>query len=611
MKKFNWNSIFFSCLLVLFMPMVSSLCSAQEAEWTVMVYMAGENNLSESLFSDLQEMKSVGSSDALNIIVQADTGSAGSFSSGDGYTHRFKVNKGSLQDFPMGYNADMASPDELSSFISWTVSNFPAKRYCLILWDHGLGWIGGEENSALGGSEAASVRGILEDAGSNSFMSLSELNQALSSAGTRFDLIEFDACLMGMWEVAAAVRDWASYLSFSQATEPATGNPYDDIFSDLSANPQMDGRQLSEVIVDDYLAYYQKGFIMDVSVTKSAVDASRVPELSAGIDHLAALLDSSFTQTKDFLVAARQGSQAYMELPGSIDLVDFLEKLQGSPDEDIASEADYLKNLILEGVVVKSGFHNARFTSVLAGSADLSGSKGISIFLPTGEELLPGELEQYGNTLAATEAPEWYGFMKKFAEATGLIPDAQAAEGGFVFGVFWNGLTLGPSGADLDLYVIEPDGVYAPWTGHISPNGYFSLDSYVSHLDLEFYRAKPVVRKGTYVPVINYQSGSFDSWGKGLVMAYFYYIPAPGSDEVFQWGPRYMSFLNPAPDHWDDGVIELLSKNYYSDWWIPTDVERFLSRAPADVKRSFWEQVRQMKRKNMAERAYKGFHPLH
>ena len=584
---------------------------AGQAGWTVMVYMAGENNLAQSLEADLEEMKAVGSSQEVNIIVQADTGLSPLFSFGDGHTHRFKVNRGGLKDYPMGYNADMASPQELSSFISWAVSHFPADRYCLILWDHGLGWAGGEENGEPDSDQAASVRGILEDSGSNSFMSLSELALALSDAGVRFDLIEFDACLMGMWEVAVSVRDWASYITFSQATEPATGNPYDRILSDLTASPWIDGREFSERMVDDFLAYYHDSFTMDVSVTKSAIDTSRVQELSSEINHLAALLNASFSELRDSLVNIRQDTQAYPELPGSIDLVDFVAGLEDSADGDIQSAAGYMKTLLLEHVVIRHGFLNAKHASVLAGSSDLSGSSGISIFLPLGTELLPGELEEYGKIQAVSEAPEWYSFMKRFSEDTGPGQEAEAAEGGFLFGIFWNGFPGGYSGADLDLYVIEPDGVYAPWTGHVSPNGYFSLDSYVSNLDLEFYKAKPVVRKGYYIPVINYQAGLFESWPRGQVAAYFYYIPEPGAGELYQWGPRYMSLLNPAPASWDDDVIELLSQNYYSDWWIPTGIERFLSRASAEAKRSFWGKVIKAKKRNMTAGGYKLFRPSH
>ena len=42
------------------------------AKWTVMVYMAGDNNLESAAMVDLKEMARVGSTSAVNIVVQLD-----------------------------------------------------------------------------------------------------------------------------------------------------------------------------------------------------------------------------------------------------------------------------------------------------------------------------------------------------------------------------------------------------------------------------------------------------------------------------------------------------------------------------------------------------------
>jgi len=120
-----------------------------------------------------------------------------------------------------------------------------------------------------------------------------------------------------------------------------------------------------------------------------------------------------------------------------------------------------------------------------------------------------------------------------------------------------------------------------------------------------------MVWKGIYIPVVNYQAAGLNFWQQGNVMAYFYYLPEYGSQEYYQAGPRFMGLFNPAPVQWDDNVLELLSQNYYSDWWIPTGIQKYLSRASVETKRAFWESVRQMKMKNMSERAYRAFGTVH
>ncbi|MGB2825071.1 MAG: clostripain-related cysteine peptidase, partial [Thermoplasmata archaeon] len=48
----------------------------EDAEWTVMVYLDGDNNLEPYGLSDLAEMEAVGSVDGVNVIVLMDTYSA-------------------------------------------------------------------------------------------------------------------------------------------------------------------------------------------------------------------------------------------------------------------------------------------------------------------------------------------------------------------------------------------------------------------------------------------------------------------------------------------------------------------------------------------------------
>ena len=50
----------------------------QKAAWTIMVYMAGDNNLSDAGDADLIEMRRIGSTDQVQVVVEFDNaGSAG------------------------------------------------------------------------------------------------------------------------------------------------------------------------------------------------------------------------------------------------------------------------------------------------------------------------------------------------------------------------------------------------------------------------------------------------------------------------------------------------------------------------------------------------------
>jgi len=107
-----------------------------KAKWTVMVYMAGDNNLDGAALRDIEEMARVGSTKDVNILVQLDRLE-------DKKTRRFLITKGG------GYERDCletfgetntGDPKVLEDFLTWSTERYPAERYFLILWNHGSGW---------------------------------------------------------------------------------------------------------------------------------------------------------------------------------------------------------------------------------------------------------------------------------------------------------------------------------------------------------------------------------------------------------------------------------------------------------------------------------------
>jgi hypothetical protein len=104
-----------------------------KAKWTFMVYMAGDNNLSDAGDMDLDEMRAVGSSPDVNVVVQFDRAR-------DRGTTRYLVQKNgeNEQTESLGLT-DCGDPQVLIDFVKWA-SRFSAERYALVLWNHGGGW---------------------------------------------------------------------------------------------------------------------------------------------------------------------------------------------------------------------------------------------------------------------------------------------------------------------------------------------------------------------------------------------------------------------------------------------------------------------------------------
>jgi hypothetical protein len=234
--------------------------------WTVIVYMAADNNLYPYALQDLWEMvqSGIGSKDRVNVVVLLDGGEE---------TKCYYLQEGRLLDIWVQVgNENSGDGSTLANFIQFVKSGYPATRYALILWDHGAGW-------------RDPAKGICVDDTANDIIEIPELAQALRSGGIHFDLIGMDACLMAMIEVAYEIRDCGDILVASQASEPAYGWDYYRIFRRLAQSPSMSPTALALEIVRSYFSYYGSG-----SITLSVIRLSRVNALVWAINDFLTLL---------------------------------------------------------------------------------------------------------------------------------------------------------------------------------------------------------------------------------------------------------------------------------------------------------------------------------
>ena len=107
------------------------------ASWTIMVYLAGDNNLDGAGATDLMEMKKVGSSAAINVVAQFDR------SGNKGTTKRYMLRKSTtLQADVVGDlgETNTGDPAVLKDFLTWGIKTYPAQHYLAVLWNHGAGW---------------------------------------------------------------------------------------------------------------------------------------------------------------------------------------------------------------------------------------------------------------------------------------------------------------------------------------------------------------------------------------------------------------------------------------------------------------------------------------
>lgn len=329
-----------------------------DIKWTFMVYMNGDNNLESAALGDLDEMMDVGSTNKLNIIVQLDKYN-------ESGCWRYKVNQGSLQLLQTLNEQDFGDPNVLLNFVNWAMTNYPASRYVLVIWDHGGGW-------RRKAGEA--IKGISYDYSNNlNSIDTVELGNVFNSIDRPIHIIGMDACLMQMEEVAHQIMYKGYYLVTSQEIEPGDGWPYDTILSELKNNINMDISQLPTIIVNKYMASYVSGVTQSSRILWSREVAYKANDLARAIRS-----NPNVWGTVKEIISSTQ-CYSYSDYR---DLYDFAKRLKdnGSIPNSIKNAAQAVMTAV-NNVVTAEGHSGT----------NLANSHGISIWLPDASQFASGK----------------------------------------------------------------------------------------------------------------------------------------------------------------------------------------------------------------------------
>jgi hypothetical protein len=107
----------------------------QQKAWTILVWIAGDNNLTDYGVADLAELKQIGSTAKVDLVTQYDRG-------GRIGAKRYHLQKGTTLDqdevADLG-NTNTGDPGVAIDFFTWGISRFPAEKVMCVLWNHGSG----------------------------------------------------------------------------------------------------------------------------------------------------------------------------------------------------------------------------------------------------------------------------------------------------------------------------------------------------------------------------------------------------------------------------------------------------------------------------------------
>ncbi len=358
-------------------------------EWTIMVYIAADNNLEPFAISDLNEMESVNLPGNVNVVTLVDR--IGGYDSSNGNWTGTKQgavvhdsNTGTVTSFSSFSNLgelNTGNGTTLTNFINWAADGYESEHYALVVWDHGGG-----------------LSGVAWDDTSNDHLAPTELVTAINNSTVdRFDLVGFDACLMGMVEQAWDLRGLTDVVVASEELIPGDGWAYDRWLNSLALNPNMTATNLGSAIVSGYGAEYAG----QDDITLSAVQTSALGALNTTLNQFVTDALSTSTTAADWTALRTAASRSIVYPADSAsynyrDLGQFMTQVSSTIGNT---------TLRTDAANVAARLNNA----VFAQTGTVAGATGLSIYMPYGSTAVSSTYTAANHSFLA--ASNWENFL--------------------------------------------------------------------------------------------------------------------------------------------------------------------------------------------------------
>lgn len=236
----------------------------QLREWTVMVYMNGKSNIEPFALTDLNRFETVGSSDKVAIVAEIgrskgldnDTTADGDWAG----VRRYYVTKDQDKEhIASTLLADLGNPDmgdwkEAAAFLKWARTQYPAKKYLFIIWDHGWGWL---DPVKPGENLLDDDKSISHDFVSGNYIATRQMGKIFKEAG-KVDMYVSMACFMQMAEVAYEIKDGADVIVGAEEVIQLPSLNWEDFLAQLEADPAAAPEAAGTIMVDTFKEMYSR-----------------------------------------------------------------------------------------------------------------------------------------------------------------------------------------------------------------------------------------------------------------------------------------------------------------------------------------------------------------
>lgn len=296
-----------------------------------------------------------------------------------------KTKAQSLYDLVPEYEYDedpnSCSADVLRQVMRYAVGKHPARKYGMVFWSHGSGWVpGGKDEAHAEGKGRLTTFGVDNQHNTPDDYGYEMDIMEMASALDEFDNLEFalfDACFMQTIETAYELRNVFKYIIGSPAEIPGSGAPYDKIIKTMFTeefNP--------DNLTKAYYDYYHSDPQQRYGVLISSVNTSRLEEFAVATRNALrgiSLRDGDFVNVQNYFLYDRWDGRSLASMPDCYDMKSIMQ--ENLPKERYA-EWEKVLNETVKGYATDQWFSS--YPGFDGGFLSVDSAKygGVSMYVP-------------------------------------------------------------------------------------------------------------------------------------------------------------------------------------------------------------------------------------
>ena len=402
--------------------------SMPDAEFVIIEMFGGDNNLSQFVYQDLQEM-AAGLKGKMAVIGLTDLA--------DKPASVVEVTpSGGIQSLEDWGEIDTGDPEVLLKFVAQALMTYPNARKAIGFWDHGTGvfdetdasekLLSRRMNSVSREDRSRSfparrlffpksaliddpeTRGMLHDDTNGGVLTNLEaahmIRAAFQAAGQqgKIDVIFSDTCLNGMIEVVEELAPYAHCVVGSPELEPGDGWDYEQFTKLMGASPPATPGDWGKLAVEAFNIGYEpqtKKYPCTLAAVKSDNQITAMFKALLEATRSEGGFDSFF-----FLDHARAKAQCFAR-KDTYDLQNFAERLALIAQNGKPKMAQAARDLV--GACEAARVHNCCLGKTVVDS------KGLAFWFPSNRAMMGRDIGTYERLTFSTKTG-WSDFLKEF-----------------------------------------------------------------------------------------------------------------------------------------------------------------------------------------------------